>query len=156
MISLKHSMIWILGAMVVGLLNINWHLKVSLPLEFKTKMANLEKQNRQLKDKTASLQKQNKTISQKFKNYRIAKTDALLKRVKYKLSTAPAKALPVVATAAMITTTIDDIHDLCNDVQDMNNLEKELLATQDSALDTLPSICKLDIEAYIKSKMSSF
>lgn len=87
----------------------------------------LSTKNKKLNAKNNQLVSQRNKTKRLVKSHRIGVTKRSLKRATKKMAKAGATMLPFAGMAVVVAATADDIDDLCSDIQDARDLERELL-----------------------------
>ncbi|MBN2826127.1 MAG: hypothetical protein JXQ76_12425 [Campylobacterales bacterium] len=141
----------IASVVALGGLSMKINLELSRMATLKSNLAQLKKQNKELQNKNKALHQKNKKVALKYQEHKAKRNQQLLARAKQKIATAPAKAVPLLGVAAIITTTAADVNDFCNDIKQMDTLEKELFdsVSPNNLSSEIHSICSLDIQKYL-------
>lgn len=146
---IKKYLLYILSSalVVMGGWNINMQMELG---KMRVMKSNLAKKNK-------ALLTQQKQSAKRFAKHKANKSKQLLSRAKKKIASAPAKVVPLLGVAAIITMTSADVYDYCRDLKDMNALEKELFerVSENNTTAQIEAICNLDIPAHLKPKLQS-
>ena len=110
----------------------------------------LRKNNKSFKKHNNKLLAQKKAFKKQFLTYRENYTKSLVGRAKKKIASAPAKAVPFIGTAAIVGLTVYEVNLACQDMNDLDKLEKDMFG-ENSDIDTSlkaerKAVCELDIE----------
>lgn len=100
----------------------------------------LKLQNIHLKVKNKALAKKNLNIKQKVKQRNKHLISQKIKRIKQKLAKASATAIPIVGNVASISITAYEVQQLCNDLKEYKEFEKDLFEEDISKEESL-DIC---------------
>jgi len=125
--------------------------------KLKNNNSKLENSNKSLTNNNKNFQKKNnkllaqrKAFKKQFLTYRENYTKSLVSRAKKKIASAPAKAIPLVGTAAIIGLTVYEVNSVCKDMDDLDKLEKNMFGESSDINSSLKAerkaVCELDIE----------
>lgn len=106
-----------------------------------TLIGTLEAGSALLSTKNKRLVSQRNKTQRLVKRHRIGVTKRSLERAAKKISKAGASMFPFAGTAIVVAATADDIHDLCSDIRDARDLERELLGETVSSTSQEDAYC---------------
>lgn len=116
-------------------------------LDYKNKVSNLEKKNKQLKTKNDTLNKKQKKFKDKMKDRRKAIISRNIKRAEKKLASAPTKMIPLIGIPVIIGMTASDVEAYCNDIEEFKKFENDIFDyTEESLIDENKKICGMTEE----------
>lgn len=157
--------ILMLISIIVSLASWNMKLVVDNATDLKTiakKLAILQMKNKTLKNNNKTLKSKNskmlqkqRVIKKKFGKHKKRFTKKLVGRAKKKIASAPAKIVPLLGVAAIITMTTMDVNAFCDDINEMNALEKDIFGkVTDNNLSTkITEVCNYDIKKHLSPQL---
>jgi len=96
-----------------------------------------------------------KIIQKKFSKHKQKFTKRLVNRANKKIATAPAKIVPLLGVATIITMTTIDVNAFCDDINEMNTLEKNMFGkvTNSEWADEVSRVCNYDIKKHLSPQL---
>ena len=94
------------------------------------------------------LTKQNRQFKKSFRSYKKNQNLRVKKKIENKIITAPAKALPLLGTTAIVAMTVNDIKSICNEYEILNEFEKNVFETfsETNSSVAIKELCNYDIQ----------